>query len=647
MRHPDSDIPPLSTSAAARPTQGTRRRLVDEGDPTTPDPDEGRDPGTDVPATAPETSTCDPATAGVASQEDGCGAAAALPGGADGSTGKVVAALATWLAGAALMAGSPHAGSDVTPLPKPMPMPEPKPDPLPGPKPEPKPDPVPDPKPEPTPDPVPDPKPEPKPDPVPDPQPEPKPDPVPDPQPEPKPDPVPDPQPEPKPDPMPDPQPEPKPDPVPDPQPEPKPDPVPDPQPEPKPDPVPDPQPEPKPDPVPDPQPEPKPDPVPDPKPEPKPDPVPDPQPEPPTAAVHSAARDNFPAHDASGADFYGANLVNAHTWLELGLEPGATWTYRIDGSQDERAGQGTRLDLAGLSDGPHEIRVHQVDVAGNTSVDSVLELTMENTAPVAEGHFGDVDTVPSSAAPNWVNGLTMQTDEVAQIVLVPVGIANDGTAQSYLENGRASATWVKPYGASNFDWSRDTEGMSVVLAIDKAGNASFASLSTSTTPDGLAVHAVETRARMSTPPVNMVSASDDGSGTWKAMATVIESRTDHLFGTSHADHFVWDVVSNSLYSNSQVDWIHGYDQQQGDVIDINDRAFQTLNTSVATDVARYFRKEILADGTVSLWIDKDGSGQTYRTGDPATNFDQQILVTATHGTDLTIHLANGGTVVL
>ena len=372
-----------------------------------------------------------------------------------------------------------------------------------------------------------------------------------------------------------------------------------------------------------------------------------------PTAALHSAARDNFPAQDPQGADFYGSNLVNAHTWLQLGLEPGASWTYRIDGSPEERNGEGARLDLAGLSDGAHEIRIHQVDVAGNTSVDTVLELTMENTAPVAAGHFGPVNTA-APAAPDWVNGLTIQADEAAQIVLVPVGVANDGTAQSYLENGHASATWVKPHGATAFDWSAAVDGMFMVLAIDTAGNASFASLSTSTTPAGLSVPATETRAAKSAPAVNIaVSALDDRTGTWQATATMPvsktedDSKTDHLFGTSHADHFVWGVVSNSLYSNSQIDWIHGYDPQQGDVIDIDDPAFETLNAGVASEVARYFRKEVLADGTVSLWIDKDGLGQTYRTGDAATNFDQQILVSATHGTDLTVHLANGGSFVL
>ncbi|WP_343607311.1 Ig-like domain-containing protein [Roseateles sp.] len=129
------------------------------------------------------------------------------------STEKSVAAMVTWLLGAALSAGSAVAlsggsgngGADAKPEGEPSPQPDPGPKPDPNPNPNPQPDPKPDPNPNPDPGPKPDPNPNPNPNP--DPGPKPDPDPNPNPDPGPKPDPNPNPDPGPKPDPHPNPDP--------------------------------------------------------------------------------------------------------------------------------------------------------------------------------------------------------------------------------------------------------------------------------------------------------------------------------------------------------------------------------------------------------------------------------------------------------
>ncbi|MBO9688498.1 MAG: hypothetical protein J7598_17975 [Mitsuaria chitosanitabida] len=118
--------------------------------------------------TPPEASASDPASAPGPAAVGGGESIEPLPGsnGKDEtSTEKSVAAMATWLLGAALTAGSAAAvmsasGSDTKPQGDPKPDPEPKPgtestpDPVPEPKPDPKPEPNPEPKPEPKPDPA-------------------------------------------------------------------------------------------------------------------------------------------------------------------------------------------------------------------------------------------------------------------------------------------------------------------------------------------------------------------------------------------------------------------------------------------------------------------------------------------------------------
>lgn len=268
-----------------------------------------------------------------------------------------------------------------------------------------------------------------------------------------------------------------------------------------------------------------------------------------------------------------------------------------------------------------------------------MVQVTVDHTPPTAAG----VWTAQTQPAANFF--WQFQSSEDVQIVLVPVGTMNDGTAQSYLANATAAQTLIVPAGETGESWFLGKNDIYMALAIDTSGNAAFVSLSGSGPSNGLVAHALETRAS-STPPDMNLSAStwDDSRQDWAAFAT--RGKTDHLFGSANADHFVFANLSDSDSGVSKIDWIHGYDRQQGDVIEIRDNAFTTLDVSQPANLAHYFRKEVLADGTISLWIDKDGLGQTYPDNSMG-GFDHRILVSATAGTDLQILLASGGTFVI
>ena len=353
---------------------------------------------------------------------------------------------------------------------------------------------------------------------------------------------------------------------------------------------------------------------------------------------VHSPARDRFQAVRADGTDFYTSGRVSADTTLEWGIERGATWQYRVDGQADWQLGTGSALSLAGLAEGRHEVRVKQQDQAGNWSVETVVQVTADHTPPTVSGVW--TEEVQPSANFFWA----FKPSEDVQIALVPVGTMNDGTAQSYLAHATASNSLIVPAGQTGKEWFVGKNEMYVALAIDTAGNASFVSLTGSGSSNGLVANALETRDSATPPDMNLATSTWNATRKdWAAFAT--SDKTDHLFGSANADHFVFASLSTQNANSSKIDWIHGYDKQQGDVIEIRDPVFSTLNVDQPADRARYFRKEVLADGTISLWIDRDGLGQTYPDNKDA--FDHRILVSSTSGTELQILLASGGTFVI
>ena len=346
--------------------------------------------------------------------------------------------------------------------------------------------------------------------------------------------------------------------------------------------------------------------------------------------ALHSQARDNYPNVDALEPLFHTGSTVNRETWVQVSLEAGATqWSYAFDGSADFVVGRPDgRIDLNGLTtEGTHEIRIRQQDAAGNWSADRAINVTVDLTAPTVTGQY-------ASALPDasQTNGIGFNANEAVQVLFIPFDTANDGSAQSYLQNWRQGGLLVEP-GEESFRpaWRDAAPGLHVVVAVDKAGNASFVSMKGESSPSNREVHVVELKTDSTFQDIRVVDARPEQPG-GPSIARA-SSATDHLFGSAAADVFAFASPQPGI------DWIHGYNRGQGDVIELGRLQF---NVSSAADIARYIRKDFVADGTISLWIDYDGRGDT-----AANNFDLRILVTADGGTDLLMRTATGATFVI
>jgi hypothetical protein len=354
-----------------------------------------------------------------------------------------------------------------------------------------------------------------------------------------------------------------------------------------------------------------------------------------PTATLRSEARENYPL--ANDVDFHSGTVVNRATWIQLGLEDRAHWTYSINGGQDYVPGDGDRLDLDVLKgEGVQELRIRQQDEAGNWSRDTVLELTVDNTSPVVTATFSpEIPTPPG--VPGKYQSYDFQADEEAQIVFVPIGAVHGETPQSYLAGWHGKGFLVAAEQTSGRGIWREqpVNAMYTVLAVDKAGNVSFVPMSGGDGAAGTSPAAVALRADGMFAGNRVVTAAPDPlDGRSIARSS---GMADHFFGSDRADVFSWNDHPEAM--RPQIDWIHGYSKAQGDVIDLarvpaDGRSMGTLGD--------YLRKEVLADGTLSLWIDYDGKGETF-----PGNFDQQILVTSQSGTDLLLRLGQNGAPVV
>lgn len=78
-----------------------------------------------------------------------------------------------------------------------------------------------------------------------------------------------------------------------------------------------------------------------------------------------------------------GTDLLNAAGFVNVtGLEPGATWAYRLNGQGEWIDGQGGRIPASALSNGDNAIEVRQTDAAGNVGTAAQLRMRVDLDAP-------------------------------------------------------------------------------------------------------------------------------------------------------------------------------------------------------------------------------------------------------------------------
>jgi Ca2+-binding RTX toxin-like protein len=73
-------------------------------------------------------------------------------------------------------------------------------------------------------------------------------------------------------------------------------------------------------------------------------------------------------------------HITNVGTVEIGGLESGASWEYSTDNGASWTAGSGTNFTLAG--DGPKDVLLHQIDLAGNVSSDASSSFILDTIAP-------------------------------------------------------------------------------------------------------------------------------------------------------------------------------------------------------------------------------------------------------------------------
>ncbi len=354
-----------------------------------------------------------------------------------------------------------------------------------------------------------------------------------------------------------------------------------------------------------------------------------------PTATFGSQAREHYPnvvLAPGRPVPFHEGNRVNDSSWIQLGLEDGTGWIYSINGGQDYQTGNGNRLMLDMLkSEGEQEIRIRQQDAAGNWSADIVLQASVDLTAPVVTAKYSPAifdETGQGEKAETY----EVQASENAQILFVPIGTVNDGTPASYLKGWSGVGTLVEEGGGSIMS-TVEKNGMFVVLAVDVAGNVSFVPMKGLAASPGAETHTVFVdHGRLVNN--NVVEAKPDPlDGRSIARST---KDTDHMYGSAAADVFEF---MRALFPSSETDWIHGYDKAQGDIIQLTGLYGYDGNEA---NLGKYFRKDVLPDGTHSLWIDYDGKNETF-----LGNYDHRILITSHSGSELQIRLHGGTTFVV
>ena len=117
--------------------------------------------------------------------------------------------------------------------------------------------------------------------------------------------------------------------------------------------------------------------------------------------------------------------LASSSSLLVSGLEPGAVWSYSLNGGSTWLAGSGTNLALPAASYAENAIQNKQTDAAGNASTGSFSTALTHNTAALVSAEL---------LAYSWK----------AHTLLGDVSLSNGSFSQASTANGAASLEAVK-----------------------------------------------------------------------------------------------------------------------------------------------------------------------------------------------------------
>lgn len=161
-------------------------------------------------------------------------------------------------------------------------------------------------------------------------------------------------------------------------------------------------------------------------------------------------------------------NLINAGGHVSIdGLEPGASWEFKVNGDEHWREGPGTQLATRVLDEGANTVEVRQIDAAGNAGAESTVQLSLDTTPPVIEV------TAPNAAFASdsllQLNGRSSVTVATHGSDVVEVRIG--GSSYAFGVDGGAS--WAADYFSAGQTSNAPAQSTLLITASDKAGNTS------------------------------------------------------------------------------------------------------------------------------------------------------------------------------
>ncbi|WP_343633876.1 Ig-like domain-containing protein [Roseateles sp.] len=140
-----------------------------------------------------------------------------------------------------------------------------------------------------------------------------------------------------------------------------------------------------------------------------------------------------------------GDNITSDGTITVSGLEEGASWRYSEDGGKTWHQGEGEEVP-ASRFEGKHEVKVVQLDRAGNESSATNLQYTLDTGAPMAALKNDTARELYDDALGKWVSEDRHLHDGITKDATVTLAGIKDGATWMYSVDEGAS--WKQGSGS-------------------------------------------------------------------------------------------------------------------------------------------------------------------------------------------------------